>query len=53
MVQFSLSRSDVSTSWQYGLWSFPAGGTKLEATYLKEIIENWENGEVSKIGHHF
>ena len=31
------------TLWQYGLWSFQTGGTKLEkleeSTYSKEIIE--------------
>ena len=43
--------------WQYGLWSFQAGGTKLERFLHKnkEIInlEFWINGELSKIGHHF
>ena len=47
--------------WQYGLWSFQTGGTKLERflpknqhTQRKSLnFENWVNGEVSKIGHHF
>ena len=42
--------------WQYGLWSFQAGGTKLERflpnnehTQRKLLnFENWVNGEVSK-----
>ena len=47
--------------WQYELWSCQAGGTKLER-FLPEDqqdqrkllnFENWVNGEVSKIGHHF
>ena len=47
--------------WQYGLWSFQAGGTKLERFLPKNqhtetklfSFENWFNGEVSKIKHHF
>ena len=47
--------------WQYGLSSFQAGGTKLErflpknqCTQRKLLnFENWFNGEVSKIWHHF
>ena len=47
--------------WQYGLWSFQTEGTKLERflpktqhTQRKLLnFENWVNGEVSKIGHHF
>ena len=47
--------------WQYGLWSFQMGGTKLESFLPKNQhtqrkllnFENWVNGEVSKIGHHF
>ena len=47
--------------WQYGLWSFQTGGTKLERflpqnqhTQRKLLnFENWVSGEVSKIGHHF
>ena len=47
--------------WQYGLWSFQTGGTKLERFLPKNQhtqrkllnFENWVNGEVSKIGHHF
>ena len=42
--------------WQYGLWSFQMGGTKLEIFLPKhqhaqrnfENFENWVNGEVSK-----
>ena len=49
--------------WQYGLWSFQTGGTKLEKFLPKNQhdqrkllnFENWcnEEEEVSKIGHHF
>ena len=50
-----------STVWQYGLWSFQTGGTKLERFLPKNQhtqrkllnFENWVNVEVSKIGHHF
>ena len=52
--------SDRYTLWQYGLWSFQAGSTKLERflpknqhTQRKLNFENWVNGEESKIGHHF
>jgi hypothetical protein len=46
---------------QYGLWSFQAGGTKLDRFLPKNQqtqrkllnLENWVNGEMSKIGHHF
>ena len=42
--------------WQYGLWSFQTGGTKLERFLSKNQhtqrkilnFENWVNGEVSK-----
>ena len=39
--------------WQYGLWSFQMGGTKLEILWPKNQhtqrnFENWVNGEVSK-----
>ena len=52
---------EASLLWQYGLWSFQTGGTKLERflpknqhTQRKSLnFENWVNGEVSKIGHHF
>ena len=45
--------------WQYGLWSFQAGCTKLERFLPKNQhtqrkllnFENWVNGEVLKIGH--
>ena len=47
--------------WQYGLWSFHAGGTKLERFLHKNQhtqktllnFEFWINGELSKIGHYF
>ena len=47
--------------WQYGLWSFQTGGTKLERFLPKNQhtqrkllnFENWVNGEVSKIRRHF
>ena len=47
--------------WQYGLWSFQVGGTKLERFLPKNQhtqrtllnFENWVSGEMSKIGHHF
>ena len=47
--------------WQYGLWSFQSGGTKLERFLPKNQytqrkllnFENWVNGEVSKVEHHF
>jgi hypothetical protein len=49
------------TLWQYGLWSFQTGGTKLERFLPKNQhtqrkllnFENWVNGEVSKIEHRF
>ena len=49
------------TLWQYELWSFQTGDTKLERFLPKNQhtqrkllnFENWVNGEVSKIGHHF
>ena len=51
----------LCTVWQYGLWSFQTGGTKLERFLPKNQhnqrkslnFEHWVNGEVSKIGHHF
>ena len=50
-----------SILWQYGLWSFQTGSTKLERFLPKNQhtqrkllnFENWVSGEVSKIGHHF
>ena len=47
--------------WQYGLWSFQEGCTKLDR-FLPKVqhtqrkllnFENWVNGEVSKFGYHF
>ena len=48
-------------AWQYGLWSFQTGGTKLERFLPKNQhtqrkllnFEFWINGEMSKIGHQF
>ena len=53
--------SGAQPLWQYGLWSFQTGDTKLERFLPKNQqtqrkllnFENWVNGEVSKIGHHF
>ena len=53
--------SDDSHIWQYGLSSFQVGGKKLERFLPKNQhtqrkllnFENWVNGEVSKIRHHF
>ena len=47
----------VCKLWQYGLWSFQTGGTKLERFLPKNQhtqrkllnFENWVNGEVSKV----
>ena len=47
--------------WQYGLWSFQTGNTKLDRFLHKNQqtqrkllnFENRFNGEVSKIWHHF
>ena len=47
--------------WQYGLWSFQKGDTKLERFLPKNQhtqrkllnFENWTSGEASKIEHHF
>ena len=47
--------------WQYGLWRFQMGGTKLKKKLTKNQdtqrkllnFENWVNGDLSKIGHHF
>ena len=47
--------------WQYGLWSFQMGDAKSERFLPKNQhtqrkllnFENWFNGEVSKIKHHF
>ena len=46
-----------SVVWQYGLWSFHTGGTKLERFFPKNQhtqrkilnFENWVDGEVSKM----
>lgn len=53
--------SDYLGLWQYGLWSFQVGGTKLERFLLKNQhtqrkLLNFEfgiNGELSEIAHHF
>ena len=55
------SHTNGPSIWQYGLWSFQAGGTKLERFLHKNQytqrkllnFEFWINGELSKIGHHF
>ena len=52
---------DICWVWQYGLWSFQAGDTKLERFLHKNQhtqrkllnFQFWINGELSKIGHHF
>ena len=51
----------MGTIRQYGLWSFQAGGAKLERflhnnqhTQRKLLnFEFWIDSELSKIGHHF
>ena len=52
----------VSSLWQYGLWSFQRGGdTKLERflpknQHTQRILlnfEDWVNGEMLKIGYYF
>ena len=56
-----INRTHASILWQYGLWSFQTGGTKLEIFLPKNQhtqrkllnFENWVSGEVSKIGHNF
>ena len=55
------NKYDLFCAWQYGLWSFQMGGTKLERFLPKSQhtqrkllnSENWCNGELSNIGHHF
>ena len=50
-----------SILWQYGLWSFQTGGTKLKTFWptnghtVRKVLnfEDWVNGEVSKLGHYF
>ena len=59
--EFFLYKSKWCGIWQYRLWSFQAGGTKLERFLHKNQhtqrkllnFEFWINGELSKIGHHF
>ena len=64
LLQCSVPEGDLHCQcilWQYGLWSFQTGGTKSERFLPKNQhtqskllnFENWVNGEVSKIGHHF
>ena len=61
-----LERQDLSPHlscevWQYGLWSFQAGSTKLERflqknQHIRRKLLNfgfWINGDLSKTGHHF
>ena len=58
-MHYFLSIKTLSQVWQYGMWSFQMGGTKLERflpkNQLRKLLnfENWVNGEVLKIGHHF
>ena len=61
LTQHKMSGFSISRLWQYGLWSFQAGGTKLERFLHKNQhtqrkllnFEFWINGELSKIRHHF
>ena len=56
MSLYQIVKCTSSSLWQYGLWSFQAGGTKLvrflhknEHTQRRLLnFENWVNGEVSK-----
>ena len=58
LVQYKHGRAGA---WQYGLWTFQAGGKKLEIFSRKNQptqrkllnFENWCSDELSKIGHHF
>ena len=58
-MQPEKNANDEQVLWQYGLWSFQTGGTKLERFLPKNQhtqrkllnFENWVN--VSKIGHDF
>ena len=58
---FMQVRSFIWQLWQCGLWSFQTGDTKLKRFLTKNQhtqrkllnFENWVNGEVSKIWHHF
>jgi hypothetical protein len=57
----SISHCGRPSLWQYELWSFQAGDTKLERFLNKNQhtqrkllnFEFWINDELSKIGHHF
>jgi hypothetical protein len=57
----TVGNANVSPLWQYGLWNFQAGGTKLKRymhknQHTQRKLLNFEfriNGELSKIGHHF
>ena len=59
--RFQVSKFQVEQLWQYGLWSFQVGGTKLErflprnqCTQRKSLnFENWVNGEISKMESFF
>ena len=61
LLKWVLCVNGGSQVWQYGLWSFQAGGTKLERFLPKNQhtqrkllnFEFWNNGELSKIGHQF
>ena len=53
IVLYIFSKFDAYWLWQYGLWSFQTGGTKLEKILPKNQhtqrkflnFENWTNGE--------
>ena len=55
-IKFYRSKKKTRGVWQYGLWSFQTGGTKLERFLPKNQLtqrillnfENWVSGEVSK-----
>ena len=57
----SWSLSQLRSLWQYRMWSFQAGGTKLERFLHKNQqtkrkllnFKFWINDELSKIGHNF
>ena len=61
IIHWFLSLLPPCRVWQYGLWSFQTGCTKLERFLPKNQhtqrkllnFENRTNGEVSKIEHHF
>ena len=58
-MRLIVSFDNVEPIWQYGLWSFQAGSTKLERILPKNQhtqrkllnFENWCNGEVHQKVH--